>query len=113
MRQKTGEVAGDQACVLAHGHFSAFVVGWYSSKSGKTGPLFNNQAGGYQTANGSRVGYGGAPGKYFTSTRGVERAKSILRVKPASKMAIANGFGRSARSAKFAKAGAGGGSKGG
>ncbi|MEM7665700.1 MAG: DUF1190 domain-containing protein [Pseudomonadota bacterium] len=75
-------------------HFSPFVVAWFSRGSGgKNAPLFNSKAGGYQSANGSRLGYAGAPGKYYASNRAMERAKSVPKVKPASKMAKAAGFG--------------------
>lgn len=76
-------------------HFSPFIAAWFSSKkTGMTGPLYKSAAGGYQTANGSRLGYGGAPGKYMASGRAMERAKSIPKVKPASQMARAAGFGK-------------------
>jgi uncharacterized protein YgiB involved in biofilm formation len=106
---------GEEQTSGRRAHFSPFIVAWFSSKSGQHGPLFRNNTGGYQTANGSRVGYGGAPGKYFSSNRAMERARSVPKIKPASQMAIANGFGQSARSAKFAagKSVGGGGSKGG
>lgn len=76
-------------------HYSGFIVAWFSSKKdGRTGPLYKSTAGGYQTANGSRLGYGGAPGKYMASGRAMERAKSVPKVKPASQMARAAGFGK-------------------
>ncbi|MEM1051203.1 MAG: DUF1190 domain-containing protein [Pseudomonadota bacterium] len=76
-------------------HFSPFIVAWFSSsKTGASGPLFKSTAGGYQTANGSRLGYGGQPGKYLASSRAVERAKTVPKVKPASQMARAAGFGK-------------------
>ena len=103
-------VASDEQAASGRSHFSPFIVAWFSNKSGRGGPLFNSKAGGYQTANGSRVGYGGAPGKYFTSNRAMERAKSVPKVKPASKMAMAAGFGTSSLSK--GKAGIGGGSSG-
>lgn len=81
-------------------HYSGFIAGWFSTKNGKAGPLFKNTAKGYQTANGSRVGYGGAPGKYLTSSRAMERAKSVPKVKPASQMARAAGFGKPGYGAK-------------
>ncbi|UAB79475.1 DUF1190 domain-containing protein [Erythrobacter sp. SCSIO 43205] len=75
--------------------FTPFLAAWYSSKrDGKTGPLFKSGSNGYQTANGSRVGYGGQPGKYLASARGMERAKSVPKVKAASDMARAAGFGK-------------------
>jgi uncharacterized protein YgiB involved in biofilm formation len=76
-------------------HYSGFIVAWFSSsKDGRTGPLYKSTAGGYQTANGSRLGYGGQPGKYMASGRAMERAKSVPKVKPASQMARAAGFGK-------------------
>ncbi|WP_298302151.1 DUF1190 domain-containing protein [uncultured Erythrobacter sp.] len=76
-------------------HYSGFIVAWFSTKKdGRTGPLYKSTAGGYQTANGSRLGYGGQPGKYMASGRAMERAKSVPKVKPASQMARAAGFGK-------------------
>lgn len=100
-----GRCVKEEASSGRRSHFSAFVVGWYSSKSRGSGPLFNSKSGGYQTANGSRIGYAGAPGKYYASNRALERAKSVPKVKPASAMAKAAGFGRSANAAKFARSG--------
>ena len=75
--------------------FTPFLAAWYSSKrDGKTGPLFKSGSNGYQTANGSRVGYGGQPGKYLASARGMERAKSVPKVRAASDVAKAAGFGK-------------------
>lgn len=81
--------------------YSGFIVAWFSSKKdGKTGPLYKSTAGGYQTANGSRLGYGGQPGKYMAAGRALERAKSVPKVKPASQMARAAGFGKPGYGAK-------------
>lgn len=75
-------------------HFSPFIVAWYSRSNGKgSAPLFNSKAGGFQSANGSRLGYAGSPGKYFASNRAMERAKSVPKVRPASKLAKSGGFG--------------------
>ena len=73
--------------------FSPFVVAWFSSRGNNNAPLFKSKAGGYQSANGARRGYAGAPGKYYASNRAMERAKSVPKVKPASKLAKAGGFG--------------------
>ncbi|KEO90858.1 hypothetical protein EH31_07415 [Erythrobacter longus] len=82
-------------------HYSGFIVAWFSSKKdGRTGPLYKSTAGGYQTANGSRLGYGGQPGKYMAAGRALERAKSVPKVKPASQMARAAGFGKPGYGAK-------------
>jgi len=82
-------------------HYSGFIVAWFSSKKdGRTGPLYKSTAGGYQTANGSRLGYGGQPGKYMAAGRAMERAKSVPKVKPASQMARAAGFGKPGYGAK-------------
>ena len=89
-------------------HFSPFIVAWFSSSRNGNAPLFKSPNGGYQTANGARLGYGGAPGKYVTSSRAFERAKSVPKVKPASKMAKAGGFG--SRSGSWALADRNGGS---
>ncbi|MDA9918582.1 DUF1190 domain-containing protein [Erythrobacter sp.] len=75
------------------GHFSPFVVAWFSRSKSASGPLFNNKAGGYQSANGSRVSFAGSPGKYTTSNRAFERPKSVPKVKPASRLAAKGGFG--------------------
>ena len=97
--------------------YSGFIAAWFSrGKDGKTGPLFKSTAGGYQTANGSRVGFGGAPGKYLSSARGLERAKSVPKMKPASQMAKAAGFGKpgyGAKSGDFGRNKASGGAFGG
>lgn len=104
-----GQCVSEQAEETTSGrrtHFSPFIVAWFSSKKGQSGPLFKSTAGGYQTANGSRLGYGGQPGKYLASNRAMERAKSVPKVQPASKMAKAAGFGRpgyNAKSADFGK----------
>ncbi|MBV7259507.1 DUF1190 domain-containing protein [Erythrobacter crassostreae] len=74
-------------------HFSPFVVAWFSSNRNASGPLFKNKAGGYQSANGSRVSFAGQPGKYTTSNRAFERPKSVPKVKPASRLAKKGGFG--------------------
>lgn len=100
---------GEETASGRRPHFSPFIVAWFSSKKGGTGPLFKSTAGGYQTANGSRLGYGGQPGKYLASNRAMERAKSVPKVQPASKMAKAAGFGRpgyNAKSADFGKSAA-------
>ena len=98
-------------------HYSGFIVAWFSSKKdGKTGPLYKSTSGGYQTANGSRLGYGGAPGKYLAAGRALERAKSVPKTKPASQMARAAGFGKPGygkRDADFGKTRMGGGAGGG
>ncbi|MDY7098757.1 MAG: DUF1190 domain-containing protein [Pseudomonadota bacterium] len=88
-------------------HFSPFIVAWFSSSKKGTGPLYSSRNGGYQTANGARLGYGGAPGKYMASDRAFERTKSVPKVKPASKMAIASGFGsrNSPKATGFTKTG--------
>ena len=46
-----------------------------------------------QTANGMKLGYAGAPGKYYASSRGFEKPKTVPKVKPASKLASRGGFG--------------------
>ncbi|MEL6528349.1 MAG: DUF1190 domain-containing protein [Pseudomonadota bacterium] len=75
-------------------HFSPFIVAWYSRSNGRdSAPLFKSKAGGFQSANGSRLGYAGAPGKYYASNRAMERAKTVPKVKPASKLAKSGGFG--------------------
>lgn len=87
---------GEGKCVESRSgrsHFSPFVVAWFSSNKNANAPLFNNKAGGYQSANGSRVSFAGNPGKYTTSNRAFERPKSVPKVKPASRIAAKGGFG--------------------
>ncbi len=80
-------------------HFSPFIVAWFSSSRRTANiPLFKSGTSGFQTANGTRLGYAGAPGKYFSSNRAVERPKTVPKVKPASKLAKAGGFGPNAKS---------------
>ena len=75
-------------------HFSPFVIAWISgAKNRDPAPLFKSKAGGFQAANGMRLGYAGAPGKFYASARSLERAKSIPAIKPASKMAKEAAFG--------------------
>lgn len=104
---------GEQQTSGRRSHFSGFIVAWFSSKKdGKTGPLYKSTAGGYQTANGSRLGYGGQPGKYMAAGRALERAKSVPKIKPASQMARAAGFGKpgyGAKDSNFGRNKAGGG----
>lgn len=89
-----GQCVQEEEATSGRRSYSGFIVAWFSSKkNGATGPLYKSTAGGYQTANGSRIGFGGAPGKYFASNRAMERAKSVPKVKPASQMARAAGFG--------------------
>ncbi len=96
--QATSQPSEEQA-QSGRRHYSPFIVAWFSSsKNGKSAPLFNSRAGGYQSANGSRLGYAGAPGKYYASNRAMERAKSVPKVKPASKLAKSGGFGSTNKS---------------
>lgn len=91
--------SGEEASSGHRRHFSPFIVGWFSSnKSAGNTPLFKSRAGGFQTANGMRLGYAGAPGKYYASGRAMERAKTVPKVKPASKLAKSGGFGSRAGS---------------
>lgn len=105
-------------------HFSPFVVAWFSNSNKSNGPLFRSKAGGYQSANGARLSYAGAPGKYTTSNRAFERAKSVPKIKPASRLAKKGGFGgrttgwavadrNGAKSGKTSGGSTAGGSKGG
>lgn len=72
--------------------YSGFVVAWFSSGKNNA-PLFKSGPDGYKTSNGSRLSYGNAPGKYYASSRAMERPKTVNKVKPASKLAKAGGFG--------------------
>lgn len=73
------------------GHFSPFVVAWFSSGKNSNGPLFSDKADGYQTANGTRVSFVGSPAKYIVSNRAFERTKTVPKVKPASRSAKKSG----------------------
>jgi len=103
------EEASEESASEGRRHFSPFIVAWFSSNKNGSSPLFNSKKGGFQTANGSRLGYGGAPGKYYASSRAMERTKSVPKVKPASAKAKAGGFGK--RSGSWALADRNGGSK--
>lgn len=90
--ETVGEGEEQQQVRSGRGHYSPFVIAWFSS-SNKNAPLFNSKSGGYQTANGSRLSYAGGPGKYVASNRAFERRKSVPKVKPASRLAAKGGFG--------------------
>lgn len=48
-------------------------------------PLYNRRGyDGYTTANGFRLGYAGAPGKYFAGARALERPRTIMAIKPST-----------------------------
>jgi len=56
-------------------------------------PLFRKTKDGpLQTANGVRLGYGGAPGKYVASARAFEKATSVPKIKSASALASRGGM---------------------
>lgn len=70
------------------GHFFApFVGGFLLGKLLQNGkreflPLYRKSGDqGFSTANGARLGYGGAPGKYFASARAMELPKSVPAMK--------------------------------
>lgn len=95
-------------------YFSPFVTGYILGKmNSKTPtPVYSAPGGGYQTANGWRLGYAGQPGKYYSNSRAVERPRSIPKVKPASAMARASGFGAPNRTGGWKLASRSGGSSG-
>lgn len=76
--------------------FAPFVTGFLLGKLLPTGkreflPLYRKSGDtNFSTANGARLGYGGAPGKYFTSARALELPKSAPAIK-ANSGAIARG----------------------
>ena len=79
-------------------HFSPFVAAFlWSRSSPRSVPAFSAPGGGYQTGRGVRLGYAGAPGKYYASSRAFEKSRSIPKVKAASAMAKAGGFGEKSR----------------
>lgn len=56
-------------------------------------PLFRKTKDGpLQTANGVRLGYGGAPGKYVASARAFEKATTVPKIKSASPLASRGGM---------------------
>ena len=77
--------------------FSPFMIAWFSRGANNV-PLFKGRGEGYQSANGTRLGFAGAPGKYHASARAFERAKSVPAVKAASRLAKRAGFGDRNRS---------------
>lgn len=87
-----GEPVGDEYARHGRSHISPFVVAWFNRGNSNV-PLFSDKRGGYQTANGTRLSFAGAPGKYVASNRAMERAKSVPSIKPASKLAKKGGFG--------------------
>lgn len=78
-----------------HAHFSPFVTGYIVGKmlGGKATPVFGAANGGYQTANGWKLGYAGQPGRYYSNARALERPRSVPKVRAASAVAIKSGFG--------------------
>ena len=83
--------------------FVPFVMGYLlgNSKS-RPVPAFSSPGGGYQTSRGVRLGYAGAPGKYYASTRAFQPARSVPKIKPASVAAKSAGFGETSRGWKLA-----------
>ncbi len=81
-------------------HFSPFIAAFiWSKSSSRPAPVFSAPGGGYQTGRGVRLGYGGAPGKYFAGSRPFEKARTIPKVKAASAAAktAMGGFGEKSR----------------
>lgn len=94
-----------------HRYFSPFITGFMVSKLLNGGqrdytPLFRRKGdAGFSTANGYRLGYAGAPGKYFAAARAMEQARSVPAVKRASSAAVTRG-GLAMRSDGFSVKGA-------
>lgn len=79
-------------------HFSPFLAAFIWSKtSSRPAPAFSAPGGGYQTSRGVRLGYAGAPGKYYAGSRAFQPARSVPKVKAASAMAKKAGFGETSR----------------
>lgn len=92
------EGAGEQASSGHRSHFSPFVAAFLWSRSNpRPVPAFSAPGGGYQTSRGVRLGYAGSPGKYYAGARAFEKTRSIPKVKAASAMAKAGGFGEKTR----------------
>jgi uncharacterized protein YgiB involved in biofilm formation len=79
-------------------YFSPFVTAFlWGRASTRAVPAFSSPGGGYQTSRGVRLGYAGAPGKYYAGARAFEKPRSIPKVKAASATAKAGGFGETSR----------------
>lgn len=92
------EGVGQQETSGRRSHFSPFVAAFLWSRSNpRPVPAFSAPGGGYQTSRGVRLGYAGSPGKYYAGARAFEKARSIPKVKAASAMAKAGGFGEKSR----------------
>lgn len=105
---KCAEQKGQEETRSHRSHFSPFIGAffWSRARNGTGMPLFSTKDNGYQTANGTRLGYAGAPGKYYASARAMESAKSVPKVKAASASAKAaaasrGGFGEKSRGWKL------------
>ncbi|MEZ5695449.1 MAG: DUF1190 domain-containing protein [Sphingomonadaceae bacterium] len=101
---KCAEQTGQEETRHHRSHFSPFIGAFFWSRMNRgTGqPLYSTRDNGYQTANGTRLGYAGSPGKYYASARALESAKSVPKVRPASSAAKAaaasrGGFGEKSR----------------
>lgn len=92
------ETAANEEHTSRRSHFSPFVAAFLWSRSAsRPVPAFASPGGGYQTGRGVRLGYAGAPGKYYAGARAFEKARSVPKVKAASAMAKAGGFGETSR----------------
>ena len=72
-----GETAPREQVSHGRSHFSPFIVAWFS-RGNSNAPLFSSKNGGYQTANGTRLSFAGAPAKYLASQEG--RIRCSLRL---------------------------------
>ena len=94
-----GTIEGEEEIARQYRTYSPFVVAWFSRGLDNV-PLYADKRGGYQTANGTRLGYGGEPGKYLASNRAQEEQRTIRAVVPVSRSAVKAGFGRRAATSK-------------
>ncbi|MBY6218310.1 DUF1190 domain-containing protein [Qipengyuania aquimaris] len=95
---KCVEETGSEQQTARRSHFSPFVTAFLWSKTmSRPVPAFSAPGGGYQTGRGVRLGYAGAPGKYYAGARAFEKPRSIPKVKAASAMAKSAGFGEKSR----------------
>ncbi len=92
-----GRCVSEEEPTTRRRHFSPFLAAFIYHKSDRRPtPLFRGRDGAFKTPNGMRLGYAGQPGKYYAGSRAFEKAKTVPKVKPASKLAARGGFGERA-----------------
>ncbi len=94
-----GTIEGEEELAQQSRTFSPFVLAWFARGKDNV-PLYSDKRGGYQTANGTRLGFAGEPGKYLASDRAQEEQRSTKAVIPVSRSARAAGFGRRSTASK-------------